>query len=95
MPPVLKLNLTALVLLGWAVLSAKGRTIPFFWGIELPPLVAPDKALAHTLMELHETGATLGYLLVGLHTAAALLHHYVVRDNTLLRMLPWGRNPKV
>src|SRR5450830_80709 len=72
----------------------QGPRIPFFWGIELPPLVAPDKALAHTLMELHETGATIGYVLVGLHTAAALVHHYLVRDNTLARMLPWQRSPK-
>ena len=43
------------------------------------------------LKELHETGATLGYALVALHSAAALLHHYFQHDNTLLRMLP-GRD---
>jgi cytochrome b561 len=31
---------------------------------------------------------TLGYFLIGLHTAAALFHHYVSKDNTLVRMLP-------
>lgn len=34
---------------------------------------------------------TFGYFLVGLHAAAALFHHYVERDNTLLRMLPVRR----
>ncbi|RUP34726.1 MAG: cytochrome b [Curvibacter sp.] len=88
---LLYLLMIGMPLLGWAVVSAKGRSVPFFWGIELPPLLAPDKALAHTLMEVHEAGATVGYLLVGLHTAAALAHHYLFRDNTLVRMLPWQR----
>lgn len=38
--------------------------------------------------EIHEAGGTVGYVLVGLHAAAALFHHYVMRDNTLRRMLP-------
>ena len=74
-------------LLGWAVLSASGKHIPFF-GLDLPPLTGEDKALAKTLKEIHETLGNVGYYLIGLHAAAALYHHYVVRDNTLLRMLP-------
>jgi cytochrome b561 len=38
--------------------------------------------------EIHETAATLGYGLVAIHSAAALVHHYFQRDNTLLRMVP-------
>jgi len=33
--------------------------------------------------------ATWGYWLIGLHALAGLYHHYVQRDNTLLRMLPY------
>ena len=74
-------------LLGWALLSASGEPVPFFaW--QLPPLMGPDHALAEVLEELHEAGATLAYALVGMHTAAALYHHYVVRDDTLRRILP-------
>ena len=51
-------------------------------------MIAKDKALAHTLEEIHEFGANAGYALVAVHTAAALFHHYFMRDNTLLRMLP-------
>jgi cytochrome b561 len=54
-------------------------------------LVGADKALADQMKELHETLATAGYFLVGLHAAAALLHHYAFRDNTLVRMLPGRR----
>jgi len=30
----------------------------------------------------------VGYFLIGLHAVAGLYHHYVVKDNTLRRMLP-------
>jgi cytochrome b561 len=79
--------LIAMPLLGWLTLSASGKPIPFF-GLQLPALLAADKALAGSLKEIHETVGTIGYYLVGLHAAAALAHHYLKRDDTLLRMLP-------
>lgn len=79
--------LVAMPLLGWLALSAKGRVIPFF-GLQLPPLLGPDKALAGNLKDVHEFVGALGYGLIGLHAAAALLHHHVLRDDTLRRMLP-------
>ncbi|HXD37272.1 MAG TPA: cytochrome b [Rhodanobacter sp.] len=77
----------AMPLLGWLTLSAGGKPIPFF-GLSLPALMGADKALAGSFKEIHETIGTIGYYLIGLHAAAALFHHYVVKDNTLLRMLP-------
>lgn len=77
-------------LAGWAILSAAGKPVPFF-GLELPPLVAPDRALAKQIEGLHETIGTAGYFLVGLHAAAALIHHHVMKDDTLARMLPRRR----
>ncbi len=74
---------------GWLILSAEGKPIPFF-GLELPALVAPNKELAEQIEEIHELGGTVGYWLIGLHAAAALFHHYVKRDSTLLRMLSGG-----
>ncbi len=80
----------AMPLLGWLVLSAAGKSIPFF-GLELPALLGPDEALADSVEDLHKTIGSIGYYLVGVHAVAALFHHYVVRDNTLLRMLPRRR----
>lgn len=77
-------------LVGWLILNAEGKSAPFF-GLELPMLVAKDHGLAESLEELHEFGGQAGYLLIGLHAAAGLLHHYLFRDNTLTRMLP-GRD---
>lgn len=76
-----------LPLMGWLMLSAAGKPIPFF-GMELPALTGENRALSLELKEVHEALATAGYILVGLHALAALYHHYLRRDNTLLRMLP-------
>lgn len=75
-------------LLGWLILSGENQSVPFF-GLQLPALLGENKALAKQLEEIHETIGTAGYFLIGLHAAAALIHHYVYRDNTLVRMLPW------
>jgi cytochrome b561 len=83
----LYLLMITLPLIGWIMLSADGKTIPFF-SVNLPPLIARDENLAGQLEELHETIGTLGYWLIGLHASAALFHHYVLRDKTLWRMLP-------
>ena len=72
-------------LAGWLLLSAAGKPIPFF-GLNLPALIGPDKALASQIKEIHEFVGTLGYFLIGAHAAAALFHHYIQRDNTMLRM---------
>jgi len=72
-------------LLGWLALSAAGKPIPFF-GLDMPPLMAPDKAWAHDIKELHEAVGEAGYWLVGIHVAAALGHHHVLKDGLLGRM---------
>lgn len=78
-------------LLGWLAVSAKGDPVLFF-GMQLPLLIGSDKGLYRNLKDIHETIGTIGYYLIGLHAAAALFHHYVLRDNTLARMLPaWLR----
>ena len=77
----------ALPVLGWCILSAAGKPIPFF-GLQLPAVLAENERLAHWLKEIHETLGTVGYFLIGAHALAALFHHYVMRDNALVRMLP-------
>ena len=88
----LYLFLVVMPLLGWLALSADGKPIPFF-GLHLPALWGADRELAHSLEDIHETIGEIGYYLVGIHAAAALFHHYIVRDNTLLRMLPGRAQP--
>lgn len=86
---MLYLFMVMMPLLGWLTLSGEGEVarIPLL-GWPIPMLTGIDESLAETAEELHETIATIGYWLVGLHAAAALLHHYLIRDDTLLRILP-------
>lgn len=86
----LYLFMVVMPLLGWLVLGAEGKAIPFF-GLELPALTGMNEGLADTAEEFHETIGTIGYYLVGLHAMAALFHHYVLHDNALSRMLPRRR----
>ncbi len=74
-------------LLGWFILSGENQPVPFF-GLRIPALIGENRALAKQLEEIHETIGTAGYFLIGLHAAAALVHHCIQRDNTLTRMLP-------
>lgn len=77
--------LFAAPIMGYLSLNAKGTPVPFY-GLQLPALIGPDRALAGNLKEIHETIGTLGYWLIGLHAAAALVHHYLMHDDTLGRM---------
>ena len=83
---VLYLLMIGMPIAGWLILSAAGKPIPFF-GLDLPPLIAENKELSKSIKELHENAGILGYFLIGIHTVAGLFHHYVVKDNTLKRIL--------
>lgn len=79
--------MVAMPVMGWLLLSAEDKAVPFF-GLTLPPLAAPDEAFAGRIENLHTTVGAVGYWLIGFHAAAALFHHYVLRDPTLRRMAP-------
>ncbi len=70
---------------GWIILSAEGHAVPFF-GLELPPLVDKNHDLAEQVEHWHGLVGEIGYYLIGLHVLAGLFHHYIKRDNTMLRM---------
>lgn len=80
--------LFALPLLGWALSSANGKPVMWFGLITLPPLVQQDEDAGDLFGELHEGAAELLFVLVAVHAAAALFHHYFLRDRTLRAMLP-------
>lgn len=59
-----------------------------FFGITMPIANRLNTDTKHILKEWHELIANAGYFLIGCHALAALFHHYIMRDNTLERMLP-------
>jgi cytochrome b561 len=62
------------------------------WGVlPLPSLLAPNEPLAETLFGFHGFIANILGALVLLHIAAALRHHFWLKDDVLRRMLPGTR----
>ncbi|QWK93628.1 cytochrome b [Plesiomonas shigelloides] len=77
----------ALPVLG-VLLMAYGDKSWSFLGFPITPWVTPDPATKSLLKEWHETLANIGYALIALHATAALYHHYIIKDNALLLMMP-------
>ncbi len=80
---------------GWAMVSVSPWNIPtILYGIvELPHLplrgmIEDHKGAESALKEVHEWLGWGVVALLALHVAGALKHHFVMRDDTLLRMLP-------
>lgn len=90
---VLYALMLGLPILGWLALGAEGRPVALA-GVMLPMLTGPDQAWVKPLEKTHEIAGQAGYALIGLHAAAALWHHYVMRDNTLALMWPFARAPR-
>ena len=78
------------MVLGFLFRWAQGEPFSFFGFFDVPALMAADHGMANTYGELHETVAWIIIVLAGGHAALALLHHYVLKDGVLLRMLPFG-----
>jgi cytochrome b561 len=80
--------LVALPLLGWALTCARGQPVmlPFFGA--LPAWPDRDLDLADTLEVWHATAAWALAAVAGVHAAAALWHHRVLRDDVLVSMWP-------
>ncbi|KAA3506929.1 cytochrome b [Rhizobium rhizogenes] len=82
----------AVPLAGWAVASTSPLQIPsyVFDLVVVPglPMAISDQAEAFWT-EVHATLAYLAAVIVVLHVAAALWHHFVRKDPTLRRMIPF------
>ena len=65
-----------------------GDRLVLLGGLVLPGLLPVDRKLAHVVFGVHGTAAVLLLGLIGMHTAAALYHHFVRGDGVLAGMLP-------
>jgi cytochrome b561 len=87
--------LLALPVTGWLMSSAAGFPVVYFGVVPLPDLVSKDKALAETFKVAHYVLNKTLLVLVALHVAAALKHHFRDRDTVLGHMLPFLRRAAV
>lgn len=85
--------LFAMPLSGWMMSSARGFPVSWFGWVQLPDLVPKNRRLYDALVDTHEALALVLAAVVALHVAAALKHHYFLKDDVLRRMLPFTKTP--
>jgi cytochrome b561 len=84
----LALYLAVFAMLGVGIFAAWARGDSLFNLVTIPAYDPGNHALGEEVVDLHGTIGWIIIALVGLHAAAALVHHYVWRDG-LLRRMDW------
>lgn len=80
--------LLAVPVVGLVTLFHGGEPLPLFGVVDISSPWPKNRELKHYSKEIHELLAHGLMALVALHAAAALIHHFALRDRTLKRMLP-------
>jgi cytochrome b561 len=80
--------LVAIPIMGILVQFARGHALPVFGLWEIASPWVRDREFAKSMLGVHELMANTLVVLAALHGAAALVHHFVLGDRTLRRMLP-------
>ncbi len=86
---LLYLLILAQPITGWLMSSYGGRPTSFFGWFNFPDLVGENHDTHEFFEEVHEV---LFFTMVGvavLHALAALYHHFIMKDHSLRRMLPF------
>jgi len=83
----LYLSLFAVMIAGYLISTADGVGIPVFGLFEVPALLSGLPDQADVAGEVHLYLAWMVVIFAGLHGLAALKHHFIDRDATLVRML--------
>lgn len=83
---LLYLLLVVEAFLGFVLRWKQGDEFTFFGLASVPALLAPDKAAAHTIQELHNWVGWAIIILATGHAVAALIHHYVLKDDVMAKM---------
>jgi len=91
---LLYLLILAQPLTGWAMSSAANYPVTLFGWFQFPALVGASHDLHEILEEVHEATFYALVVVAAIHVAAALYHHFWMKDDTLRRMLPFAARRK-
>lgn len=75
------------ILSGYLITTAEGKSASLFDLVHFPSLTRLDATNIDRAGLIHELLAWAIVILAALHAIAALIHHFVIRDRTLVRML--------
>lgn len=79
-------GLVAVIVLG--VVNAWARGDSIFGLFHIPKLLPANTQVKPTVEYLHKTCANVLVILAAAHALAAVVHHFILRDGVLRRMLP-------
>lgn len=80
---------------GWLYSSSTGVQVVYLGLVPLPDAVDKDKELAAVLRIVHLSLNAAMFGLIAVHMAAAFKHHFVDRDEVLVRMWPWVKRKEL
>jgi cytochrome b561 len=80
---------------GWVATSACCPPVKLFWTVPVTLPVAQSEDFSKAVFQLHYGFISILIGIAAIHAAAALQHHFIRRDRTLLRMLPDGSGETV
>ena len=79
---------SATTLTGWLFASYRGWSVSWFYLVPLPMLSGENPAAVKFIDGWHQAMEWTLLALIGIHAAAALVHHFHYRDRIMQRMLP-------
>lgn len=88
---LLYMLMIAVPISGWWVSDTSRIPFEAFWLIPVPDLLAADRAASQAAELVHGILTKTLLVLIALHIAAALRHHFILRNDTLRRMFPSRR----
>jgi len=84
---ILMLALIGMPMSGIIMSMFAGHAINMYGLFEITPMLEKNIPNAKFFGSLHEIGAYVISIIIGLHVLAALKHHFINKDNVLSRML--------
>lgn len=91
---LLYLLMIAVPVSGWWVSDTSKIPFRMFWSIPVPDLIEANRVASELASDIHEFLIQLMLLVIIGHVLAALRHHFILRNETLSRMLPFRREPE-
>jgi cytochrome b561 len=79
---------------GWVINSAADFPLKWFGLFRIPQIVGPNEGLQDIAELVHFTLSWTILAVLALHIVAALRHHFVMKNEVLLRMLPFVKSEK-
>lgn len=84
--------LFSILISGYLICTAEGQSINVFGLFQIPSVLLLETEQLNLAGLVHKYVAWGLFALVIVHAGAALIHHFFIRDRTLVRMLKPGKN---